>query len=81
MQEPEPLMNRPAAAIALGVQEGQIRRYEKAGKLPVVDVVMLGSQRRPLYRASDVEAIRQEREKVAIKRGSPDQELPPPPAS
>lgn len=71
-------MNRPEAARALGVQEGQIRRYEKAGKLPVADVVMLGSQRRPLYRASDVEAVRLERQKVGIKRGSPDQEIPPP---
>lgn len=74
MQEPEPLMNRPQAADALGVKEGQIRRYEKAGKLPVADVVMLGSQRRPLYRASDVEAVRLEREKVAIKRGSTETE-------
>jgi DNA-binding transcriptional MerR regulator len=62
-QESE-LINRPAAAKMLGVQEGQIRRYEKRGELAVADTQMLGQQRRPLYRKSDVEAIKAKRERL-----------------
>lgn len=80
MQESEPLMNRPEVAEYLHVKEGQIRRYEKRGELPVAGVDMLGTQRRPLYRRVDVDAIKAKRERVAIKRGSPETELAPPPA-
>jgi hypothetical protein len=62
-QESE-LVNRPTAAKMLGVQEGQIRRYEKRGELVVADTQMLGQQRRPLYRKSDVEAIGAKRKKL-----------------
>ena len=65
MQETESeLLNRPKAAVFLGVKEGQIRRYERRGELPVADTQMLGQQRRPLYRKSDLEAIKAKREKL-----------------
>ncbi len=71
MSEHEPdLMNRPSAATYLGVKEGQVRRYEKRGDLPVADTVMLGGQRRPMYKREDVERIKQQREQTAINRSS-----------
>ena len=58
------LLSRPAAAALLGVHEGQIRRYERRGELPVAETQMLGRQRRVLYRRSDVEAIKIRRERL-----------------
>jgi DNA-binding transcriptional MerR regulator len=64
MTDTPELINRPDAAKFLGVKEGQIRRYEKRGELPVADTQMFGQQRRPLYRKSDLEAIKAKRDKL-----------------
>jgi len=68
--EPKDLLYRNEAAELLGVQEGQIRRYERYGVLPVAENEPHGGQRRPLYRRADVLAIKQIRERNARSKGS-----------
>lgn len=63
-QEPEELVSRSEAAKMIGVQEIQIRRYQEQGRLPAAGIVPAGKLPRTLYRKSDVQKIKSERDLI-----------------
>lgn len=52
------LVEAAEAARILGVERSTIRRYEERGRLTPADVRYEGLRRKPLFKRSDVEALR-----------------------